>query len=211
MNVKEEWVLRDKIWQFAIHWQKLSKCQSLRVLKREFLYNLLYIYQVKICTNTSFNFSSSVPYRWQTDHNLSSNTAPCISCSQFLFARRVPNWLFYSTVLNTIITRHIYIRYKLDSFTPIMPIIRYRPSTIKLLIVVYIYGTLENEPTCSELVGSIKIGDNCRRCRISQKVTIDKHYFPTNCLTDLHLMLTVSCFFRKVIELDINATKIRYF
>jgi hypothetical protein len=66
---------------------------------------------------------------------------------------------------------------------------RYNPSTIKLLIVVYTYGTLGNEPTWSELVGSIKIGDKCRRCRISQKVTIDKHYFLTNCLTDLQLML----------------------
>jgi len=73
------------------------------------------------------------------------------------------------------------------------------------------YGTLGNEPTCSELGGSIKIGDNCRRCRISQKVTNDKHYFLTNCLTDLHLMLTVSCFFRKRIELEINVTKIRDF
>ena len=128
-----------------------------------------------------------------------------------LIVRRVPNSVFYPTVLNTIIIRHIYIRHKLDPFTPIIPIIQYRPSTIKLLILVYMYGTLENESTCSELVGSIKIGDNCRRCRISQNVTINKHYILTNCLTDLHLMLTVSCFFRKCIELDINVKKITDF
>ena len=84
-------------------------------------------------------------------------------------------------------------------------------TTLSLLIVVYMYGTLENESTSSELVGSIKIGDNCRRCCISQKVTINKHYILTNCLTDLHLMLTVSCFFRKLTELDINVTKISDF
>jgi hypothetical protein len=68
----------------------------------------------------------------------------------------------------------------------VMRIIRYRPSIIKLLTVEYMYGTLANEPTCSELVGSIKTGDDRRRCLISQKVTIDKHYFLTNCLTDVH-------------------------
>jgi len=146
-------------WQntaFAIHWQKLLKGQSLCILKCGVIYNLLHIYQVKNCSNKSWNFPSSVPYCWQTDHNLSSNTAPCIGCSQLLFARRVPKWVFYPTALNTIIKRPIYIRHKLDSFTLITPIIRYHPSTIKLLIFVYMHGTLVNEQTCSELVGSIK-------------------------------------------------------
>ena len=166
---------------FAIHWHKLLISQSLRILKHGLLHYLLHIYRVKNCSNSSFRFSSSVPYRWQTDHNLSTNTEPCISCSHLLFSRRVPNWVFYPTVLNTIKTRHTYIRHKFDSFTSIMTIIRYRPSTIKLLKVVYMFGT------CSELVGSIKICDNCRRCRISQKVTIDKLHFLTNCLTDFVL------------------------
>jgi hypothetical protein len=120
-----------------------------------FLYNFLHIYQVKNRSNTSFSFSSSVSYRWQTDHNLPSNTAPCISCSQLLFARRVPHWVFYPTVLNTIITRHIYIRHKLDSFTSKMPTSRHRPSTIKLLIVVYTCMYV-----CMELLGMNQVAPN---------------------------------------------------
>jgi hypothetical protein len=73
------------------------------------------------------------------------------------------------------------------------------------------YGTLRNEPTCSELVGSIKTDDNCGRCRISRKVTIEKHYFLTHCLADLHFMFTVIWFFRKRTELDNNVKKIRDF